>query len=415
VARPTTLLKTLSLLLAALLTIAIGFGIWVRGLRDRGWAALEARVAELTPGPDTPPLVRVPLGRTLVPGNAWDDYFRMRSGPILKSLRAFSAMALDGLTAQEKESLIRASTAPIELLRRAVRRETARAPAPDKPPGKNPILGVTGLPIVELTSLCVARARMLAESGNPREALDLLLDVYLCGRDFAGTRRMNVGQWGLRPMETSLRGIQELSGALDPPMLRDLERQLSLLDEYFPDTSGQMLDHLLHLGELLIQEDEDDVTLLQLAPERARKHWRYLYSTRLEAASSFAVADEMTRQVLAQKDLSWVAAEPTIWALKHRLTALDDPVLLFFLEPDQETFRSRNVRTYLRMIRVAVHYRATGEVQTIENDQGGPIRTTRAEEVLQIRNERPPKPHGPDPEPQTFYAEPFLIEVPLRK
>jgi hypothetical protein len=388
--RPGRVLKGLSLLLAAVLAAAISLGLGVCSLRDRRWAALEARVAELTPGPGTPPLVRVPLGRTLVPGNAWDDYFRIGSGSISKFLPANLTQLLDEAGPEELKSLIDRNAVPIELLRSGVRRETARTPLPTEPPGHNPILAYHGLPIRELALVSIARARSLAASGNLREALELLLDVYLCGRDFAGTRRMNVEGWGLKPMESALREILEISGKLDPPMLRDLERQLAVLDEYFPDTSGEILDALLHLGELYVQEDEDDEARLNFAEARVRRHWRYFYSPRLEAASSFARGDALVREALAKKDLSWAAAESAIGDLESKLESLHDPVLDYFLHLHLETFRARNTRTYLRMVRIAVHYRATGAVQTLDNEQGGRIGTQFSKDSLQISNELAP-------------------------
>jgi hypothetical protein len=413
VARPAILPKRLLLLLASATATAIGLGVGVASLRDRRWVDLEARVAELTPGEASPPLPRVPLGRPLLPGNAWDDYLRIGSGSFLKLPPGNS---IDSVADPEKlKSLIELNAGAIKLLRSGVRRETARAPAPVMPPGEIESIGYLGPPIVELFTLCLAQARQLEESGNLREALELLLDVYLCVRDFCGTRLMKVPVWGFWPMEASLRQILELSRKLDSSMLRDLDRQLSVLDEYFPDTSGEVLDDLLHLGELFVQEDKAGEVLLHFAPERIRRHWRYFYSSRLESAARFALADDLVREALAKKDLPWTAAEPAIWDLENRLEALKDPVLKYYLHLNMDTFRARTKRTYLRMIRIAVHYQATGQILEIDNAQGGQIGTRLMDGSLLIWNERPPKPVGVESPVQQPYVESLLIEIPIRK
>ncbi|HVR83216.1 MAG TPA: hypothetical protein VMU54_02825, partial [Planctomycetota bacterium] len=357
---------------------------------------------------------RVPLGRRLVPGNAWDDYLRIGSPSMSKNLSWAMSGLLANANPEERKSLIDRNAGPIELVRSGVRRESARPPVPDKPPGQNPILGHPSLPIQELVSVCVARAQLEADRGNLREALDLLVDVYLLGRDMAGARGMKVVPWGFQPMETAIREMDQLSRKLDPAMLPDLERQLSLLDEYFPDTSGELLDRLLHLGELLVQEEMEDQVFLQFAEERVRRHWRYFFSTRLEAATCFAAGDAFIRQALALKDVPRARAETESSALRTRLEALQDPVLTYMLG-SLDDFQARQIRTKLRMVRMAVHYRATGALAPLANDQGGPIRTRVTEESLQIWYQEPSESDGPEPPEAPTGREVFRIDVPIRK
>src|SRR5689334_4606619 len=66
--------KLVLLLCLLLLLTALGIGYWVRALRDRNWSALLARVEELSSVRPPPAPARLSMGRTLVPGNAWDDY-----------------------------------------------------------------------------------------------------------------------------------------------------------------------------------------------------------------------------------------------------------------------------------------------------------------------------------------------------
>ena len=81
----------LCLCAALLLLIAVlAIGEWILSVRDRKWAALEARVDALAREFDAPPLERLPLGRRLLPGNAWDDYVEAEASPPDKGMRIFN-------------------------------------------------------------------------------------------------------------------------------------------------------------------------------------------------------------------------------------------------------------------------------------------------------------------------------------
>jgi len=63
-----------------------------------------------------------------------------------------------------------------------------------------------------------------------------------------------------------------------------------------PESGGDILDRLLNFGELLTTEDRDNQVLVNFSPDRSRRNWRYFYSARLEAASTFSVADSFVRR-----------------------------------------------------------------------------------------------------------------------
>lgn len=390
-------------------------------MRDRRWAELEVRVAELQAGLDNQSLARVPLGRDLIPGNAWDDYLTFFDGSSLRPIPLNLEELIWNLRVAERsgtEAFISDHSDWIEKLQKGARRQTARAPPARMRDGQSTMFDEHSCVLDLTVSLCIAKARLQAEAGHPREAMDLLVDVCLCGRDFAGTRLLAPWRYGLKTLERALKELQHLSLRLDPPALQDLERQLALLDEYFPDTSrADALDHLLFLGELLIEGDRQDRDLVPLPTESARRRWRYLYSTRLEGATSFAAADRLARRALAIRDLPWAAAEPAAWKLQGELEALGEPAVSFALRERIDVLSGRQIRTYLRMVRIAVRYRRTGELQILENAQGEVIATKQIGDSLLIYNERLPEaPNEAFPLPSARAAlESFLIELPLRR
>src|SRR5438309_12083263 len=63
--------------LALLLTAALATVSAVLALRESRWAAMKRRVEELRKGQGAPLPDRLSLGRDLIPGAAWEDYFKL--------------------------------------------------------------------------------------------------------------------------------------------------------------------------------------------------------------------------------------------------------------------------------------------------------------------------------------------------
>jgi len=86
------------------------------------------------------------------------------------------------------------------------------------------------------------------------------------------------------------------------------------------------------------------------------------------------------------KDRPWAEVNEATISLDDELSALNDSLLSYALEHRMHTAYSRETRTFLRMVRMAVHYKATGDIQVLKNPEGGPIHSQKIGESLLIWN-----------------------------
>jgi len=377
-----------ALLLSFLLfLVPVGIGCGVYFLREQRWAAMLARVDELSVEFEPPPLARLPLGRPMVPGNAWDDYlhaFPARGAALPESISnkisPFLERKKEGNRA-EVESLVVRFAPTIEVLSRGARRLEARLPR-KPPPGYTSDLHVDTL---YLNQLAIAKARLLAEEGRIPEALDLLTDVCIHGRDCAQLGRgFSTGLSGIGHLHHALRELRDIlqSRDVDPEELLSLERRLQGVDDHFPEQRGDLENDLKELGLLFIQEDLDDTAHHTINGKRERRSWRFFYSSRLQAATGFAVADRLVRQVLEARNLPWSERFATIDAAARELSESKDEILGVRFMNLHGALQDTQVRASLRLLRLAAHYRATGELVEIEDPFGGRIRTRMKDGVL---------------------------------
>lgn len=381
--RRSSLWKPLLLLPALLFVVIVGVSVWFISLRDRRWEALERRVRDLQSEIEqAPPLPRLALGRPVLPGNAWDDYLKAwpaaaqhPPSPGEVSFRDFLERK-PGVDQAKVESRLSGESARMDLLRSGARREFARLP-----PTKQTANGLErdvpshGHPI-NLVELAVAQARVLSERGQRAEALDLLTDVCLAARDLANVRLMESPEWGFSAMDWAFCELRDLiqSPQVLGKELKDIDRTLALLDDAFPDTSGLLKDELFKLGELLIREDREDEVLMTFSDaNRARHHWRTGFSSRLQAAAVFSAGLDLVLRELEIEKLPWSTAWQANQELFREMERHRDPLIRhgFVLLSVQDVIQTRGS---LRLLRVAVHYRATGEMLALEDPVGGVIR-----------------------------------------
>jgi hypothetical protein len=369
--------KVALLFCAGFLLGIFGSSFWVVSLRNRNWARLEARVRELQSEiVQAPPLPRLPLGRPALPGNAWDDYLKAWARAQQPLVRDFLARK-PGISREQVESIVSRESARIDLLRSGVRREVAKPPAARLTTnGLEP--GSPNVYLWNLIEVAVAKARLLAEAGKGGEALGLLTDLCLAGRDWAGARLMGVSREGLPAMDLAFCELRDLLQS-SPPLgegLEELDRSLALLDGGFPDTTGHLRDELLNLGELLIREDRDDEVYASFSDKkRFRRSWRSGFSSRLQATSAFFAAEDLVRRELEIEKLPWSEGWRANQNLYREMERHPDPLISQRFGRLLDVHFAIETRGSLRLLRVAVHYRATGEFLELQDPWGGPIRT----------------------------------------
>jgi hypothetical protein len=404
-----------------LLGMGIAPGAWIITLRDRRWIELEGRVNELIGGLEAPPLQRIPLGRPLCPGNAWEDYraamaqMNAKAPTIAVTIPAYLAKRADK-NRKEVEALVGKFSSSIELVRKAARRETALPPRVVRGQNGFQDVGRTAWETQDLASLCLGKARLLAEAGNCSESLDLLVDVCLYGRDLTGTRLNGGGSLGLTTMQRAFCEMRELLQYRNPSRedLEALDRSLSLLEEWFPVPTGDLHDHVLLLGDLLLREDRDDVTYLTFSGSERKRHlWRYGFSSRLQAAATFRTVDRLIARALDLRFQPWEVGGPASQSLFSEAEQSKDPLVSqcrFMLLGMQEELETKGG---LRLLRMAAHYRASGKILDLRDPAGGQVEHQLSESMLLVWRRGVVGWDGPVPgKADTEYRLMRTIEVP---
>lgn len=376
--------KLLILGLCAGLTAAVAFGVWIVALRNRRWTELEVRVESLHRELDSPQLARLPLGRTLVAGNAWDDYLAANPNVPGKPPRIIAGKIIGWLRRDPKysrtevESLVSEFSPSIELIRKGTRREFAKTP-----PAMAVRYGVGG---GDISALCIAKARLLAEGGEVSEAVDLLVDACLYSRDVAGMRSFGAASSGIHLMESAFRELKDMLERLEIPRadLNRLDLVLRLLDEHFPDAEDDLKADLLEFGSLLVREDLADQELAHFGNdvERPRRSWRYFFSSRLKAAAEFSYAEDIVRRALDLKGQPWSVVSPGNQALYQEVDQSKDPLISHGLNHLLGVQGAMTTRGLLRLLRVGVRYKAEGEILELADPVGGQLRSRLTEQKI---------------------------------
>ena len=413
--------KAAFLLFLLLLLVGLGIAFSIRSVRERKWAELLARVEELASRLAPPEVEPLPFGRTLVPGNAWEDYDEAlpwkpgQPPPIISGkINRYLYRRPEGNRSEVEALLVQYSESP-ESLSKGARRREARLILPGgllRADASRMIRG--GVNSQDLTSLCIARARFLAEAGKAAESLELLMDVCVYARDLSQTGLPSDFNWGMSAFQSAFTELhhQIQTIDLDAAQLLELDRRLQVLDERFPGPGREMEHDLLQLGLLFIREDQDDRAHHIINGKRSRRSWRWCFSSRLQAAAGFFFAEDWAGRVRAAHALPWSEERRILDAAYGELRAFPDEIIAYSFPGVYGPQRTHQVRAALRVLRVAAHVRASGQVLELDDPFGGRIRTVESDGVLRIWH-RPPQGAG-DWTPRTgpiLYGTTNTIEV----
>jgi hypothetical protein len=265
-----------------------------------------------------------------------------------------------------------------------------------------------------LQLLAVCQGKLLSQGGKPREAMELLLDLGLFGRDLSDRAFYIDESDGLGVMGTAFRELQGMvvSGALGQELLTDLEKQLKRLDDLWPDHRTALIGDLLNLGTLLLREDRSDDELYTINnTPRNRREWRYLFSSRFKATRCFNVAEDWIEQAIQAEKQPWEATNRTIQRLFQESRQSKDP-LLRELYGILTSMSVREVRATCRLLQMAAHYRATGEILALEDPYGGQLRSSVSGGRLRAWSIGPfPEEYNPAQAKPTGYVRSLELEV----
>ncbi|HZE99752.1 MAG TPA: hypothetical protein VE981_22285 [Planctomycetota bacterium] len=374
-------------ILGSLLIGGVIFAIRIRSLTGQAetkrLVLIQALTAEAAAREDLRPVLR----GNPVPGNSWDDYLQAatelhRLGNDDLRLRAFVTFGRDGRDWSALNKLNEAHPTILDALRRGTHRERSRNPAIGVVASgiANPCLQLQGM-----TLLAQARARQLSSEGRYREAMELWLDLAMVGRD---VEQNPPGPWMMdsEHFKEAFAGLKEMVQGphLSQEDLTEMARELAILDTMFPSLWATLRNHQLFVRSSLVQRE---IFLSMGSGYRSANHWdtwRYGFSQRLMLLRGVEDIDGWVER-FAGIDEGPYAEVVELGAKFSVERSFGNPVLRSFSpEPSSLVPKWRNLRTQLRLLRGAAHYRATGEVLEMPDPYGTSFRHSQKGVTLKI-------------------------------
>lgn len=359
VAREKSRAKAVALALVAVAAVGVATWIWIRTSIDRRWTRMEQRIQELHAATVAHPSDRPVLSGSAVPGDAWGDYSTALA-------EDFQDIRTDrDLTTQTLQK----HAGALEALRRGARKSACR-PAVEWSQGVD-FLHPSGLPARKLIHLAICRARILREADRLGEAVDLLLEGCQFARDFGSNTPPSVEGWTyllLVPLLQELELHLRLEKAVRLP---EIDRAMELLHQTLPAGELTVRNRVLSWGFTFLSEGGRLGEKLRVPPPG----WNELYSWRLRLAAAFEDLDEFVRK------------DPTDARWRSLMESTRNPVTRQVLEDVWSASPARiQARIHARMLRIAAHWRATGETLEVEERPGVRFQMEERNGVLSIRS-----------------------------
>lgn len=401
--------KGAPLLLAALLLTWGAAALAVHLLAERRWDAMKANWQALLEEARRHGESRPPLRGEALDGNAWDDYaIALAEVRSLYDLESQAAPRYLKEAPQSNRRLVERVLARhpsmIESVRRAALRRQANLSL-DWKEGALTLPSRYGSAVV--APLAVCRARFFAEDGRIGDAAELLVETCRFAADVDH----------VEDLELPLDELRELlaAGVLKGEEAGRLDRELELLDREYPRRGHRAALDLVALGAQLLRTGRSvtgQLVGLRADPEDAL--WRYGFSAHLMKAEAFAVIAAAVKRLGEADERPWAESKDLLKSLSAELAAHPNPIIQ---TAPEEVLASdllhRGHRAQLRLLRMAAHYRSTGEVLDLDDPFGGKLIRSLANDTLRVWSVGPEgKDHGGQ---GTFHFAPdakdVLIEV----
>ena len=354
--------RILGALVLLLFLFVGGLWLWINAIADRQWDLADTRMRELSRnGTENPPkLTDIP------PVNEVEREFLAalleaeRRYPRLYPAHSLVRWQLNQETADEMLGLAH------DFLERlyAGARRCAADPAQVPPPR---IVKLDSSFPSGILSCSVLRARRARQVGAPVQAAEAVLDLLQFTRYLSQVRPRRLRFELLNQLNYPLEELRDVlaTAELTPAELAQIDRELEMVDQamIWPlhDLEAQLADWLPYLRGFSRSNLQDG----------ALYRWRFLLPERLMKAEAFLWSDLHVRRVLEceRKPYSRLVAE---FQQIERDTAESKNPIIRDLTLFSEEFGGIGFRRQaeLRVLRIAAHYRATGELLTVDDPYG---------------------------------------------
>jgi hypothetical protein len=370
-ARPRTPIRKILWPLLAVVLICLGtMGIWISSVASRRHRQMEEQIRRLHAETVARVHVRPALDGETLEGSAWPAYSLALAEAARWTLQENRIRDIWLETPKADlhlfEKVVSQSGVLFDSLHQGARRSS----------GRPPIVWEDGWSLrstpdnkdAELLGHIVAiAARLQAAKGDPAGAVLKLLDLLQFARDLAEDSNARCAQtsshlWSIATLE-----LKDVMFSKEFPLqeLPRLDAALERLDRHLPDGGPLLLNETLRLGFELLKPEDQRMGQFSLS---LRDCWRYGFSKRIAEADGFERTLADARRAAPLQDGSYAAQRADLEKTADPL----NPLVLRAI--DAGVFGSRSImrwqRTVLHLLRVGVHYRATGEVLDLPDPYG---------------------------------------------
>jgi hypothetical protein len=228
-----------------------------------------------------------------------------------------------------------------------------------------------------VVNLAILKARALRDAGQPREAVELLLDAAQFGRDLTDDGPLVEEMIGTAMLYIFLDGARELAASekADAESLADLEQGLAVLDGSFPKHAGCIRREQLELLMSLSGEG--------LGPAAGGSGVGF--PTKLFQLNFIDRLREAQEQMAQACERPWAESLATAKRVDADLQKSWNPVTRMFKPGAQSTERYVRERlAQLRLLRAAIRYRRTGERLELADPFGTTLKSAASGEGLKL-------------------------------
>jgi hypothetical protein len=380
--------RILAIFAGAFTLLAGGLVLWIHSTANRRWAQLNKEAHELLDQTLARDPSRPPLRGAALPGNAWDDYnvalaeMRSLSGPS-GSLLADYLSRKPKAESSKAEAIVSDHLTALENLRRGASRSSRQYALAWEKGFSADIPGL--LQSQRLSQLAACRARLLSEEGKPREAADLLLDTCQFSGDLGHNTVLISEMISMAIYAIAFDELKDLilSEALSREDLLEIGRPLELIDRTFPKMAWAYQNEALMSGFTFLKGDSTDGLFEARGLPVLWQKLRYCGSDRLMLVDAFEVHCRMMNRLAMEG--SWSEHLRTSQELQAEATAHRNPIVQMMVPGLLQAERAlRERQAHLRLLRVAAHYRATGEVLPVDDPFGTQLRSVQSGKTLKV-------------------------------
>jgi hypothetical protein len=366
---------------AALAVLLLAWGVAALAIHltaERRWTAMKADWQTLLEEARLRGRTRAPLRGDPLDGNAWEDYSKALAE--VRSLYELESQAaprylkeIPGSNRALVERVLSRHPSMIEAVRRASRRARANLELEWKE-GALTLPSRYGSAIIAPFAVCLSR--FMAEKGAAGEAAELLVDTCRFAADIDHVEDMAPGLDELRELVCT--------GRLGREDLDRLDRELEQLDREFPRRGHRAHLELVSLGAQFLRSGRSiTMQLVGLHAEPEDHLWRYGWSAHLMKAEAFDIIRGAVQRLHDADERSWAESRAVLQGLTAELAASRNPIVQ--TAPEEvlaSDLTHRTQRAQLRLLRVAVHYKATGEIPELDDPFGAKLVTRRVGDDL---------------------------------